>query len=233
MDALFDAARGGVVIENIEWTTPKGMAKHLSKSLSCPSSIVAGTANHFGKDRAVSRSFAEELVALRKAERKKPFWSTGSRDSDTNDGRDFDPRHRDRPSRKIKYVSNPRSQIVPGKPEPSLALPVGPLVGPFEHKLMIAQVAKACGSDYYKVVGPSRLPRLVSIRTICAQLLRQRNPEVYVTSHIAGILGRTDHTTVLNYFAKFQRVIDKNPDLREVYEAFLKRNEMHGKRGTS
>lgn len=49
-----------------EFVSPDQLAEHLSKYITCPSSIVAGTANHFGKHRAVSLDKAKRLVEMRK-----------------------------------------------------------------------------------------------------------------------------------------------------------------------
>lgn len=82
------------MIETRDFTNPRSLAIHLSKYVTCPSTIVAGTANHFGKDRAISPREAVELVqAERKArERAKQLAEHKSCDSDKNDGEDFRPR---------------------------------------------------------------------------------------------------------------------------------------------
>ena len=58
------------MLETREFATPAGLAAHLAKYVTCPSTIVAGTINHFGRDRGVSLELAVRLVQQeRKARR--------------------------------------------------------------------------------------------------------------------------------------------------------------------
>ncbi len=62
---------GTTTLESRDFTGPYDYAKHLAKYVTCPSSIVAATANHFGRHRAVSLDTARKLTEQAAEARKK------------------------------------------------------------------------------------------------------------------------------------------------------------------
>lgn len=106
--------------------------------------------------------------------------------------------------------------------EQERAAAVSPIIGTYiGHKEMMAIVAPICGVPASAITGPTRLKPNVCARMAIAKALRERGVSL---PQIAKKLGRTDHSTVINYLRKFDSYAVVYPETRRAYEA-IKRAE--------
>lgn len=87
------------------------------------------------------------------------------------------------------------------------------------HKEMMAIVAPICGVPASAIMGPTRLKPNVCARMAIAKALRERGLSL---PRIAKMLGRTDHSTIINYLRKFDSYCVVYPETLRAYEAIKK-----------
>lgn len=214
------------MIEARDFRTPNELAVHLSRYVSCPSSIVAGTANHFGKSRAVSREQAQRLIDKRREEeaRRKRIAQHTSKGDASRDGIDFDPRRH-----KPKIAAVPAKRTVEWTPPAPNASPWPKWFKPHGQRLpadmLIRRVAQAFNLTAADLVGKERRGDIVGARAVVARILRDRNIS-YPT--IGRLMGGRDHSTIVNCIAKFSIYERRDPRVLQAYVQFKDGGSLEG-----
>lgn len=208
------------MIEARDFTNPRSLAIHLSKYVTCPSTIVAGTANHFGKARAISLDQATRLVmAERKArERLKKIAEHKGKDDGHLDGEDYRPRG----LVKVTPLALRPRDTTPA-PTPCQSRNTGKMwpdwYNPRARKQIPSELIKAVGIDagfnYQQMIGGGRNGQFIAARSVVCKILRERGLSY---PQIGRFLGKRDHSTVINAVAKFDYYCERYPGTQELYE---------------
>lgn len=203
------------MIEAREFSSPHDMAKHLSKYVTCPSSIVAFTANYFGKRRAVPLADAIKFVQQRRQERQKAkdVAQHKCRDSGAFDHLPFKPAGIGvpRPKREAvveqpaakEQVSPVHNAHSPDKIWPNWYRPAERRMFPRE---LVTAIATDAGFTYAEIVGRARSGPLVAVRAVCCRILRERGMSY---PQIGRVLGGRDHSTIINALNKFDYLCER------------------------
>lgn len=214
------------MIDAIEFTTPYAMAKHLAKYVNDPSAIVAGTANHFGRDRAISRDQAERMVLKRKKEREREStWvdRTAKDTPDFNDGWDFDPRIGAKPSPKrpkLTVAAPSETAVSREVPKPNNT-PWPKWFKPFGERLpadmLLRSIANDFGISVAELKGKNRSRVYVHARSVAARILKERGLSYPI---VARLIGKDDHTTAMWAVSQFDVYARQSPRVTIVYERY-------------
>lgn len=194
--------------------TPFAYAEYLATYMNCPTTIRAHTSNHFGKGRTIPLAVAQGMVArrLQAIERERTRVERTANCSDVNDHLDFDARsNKYRPAKVRKSGGGFNQPAFIDKPVET------PPPSDFGGKALVYAVAKAFQLTYADLMGPTRRCEYVAARAVIVKLLRERNPSVYSFQRIAGLIGRTDHSTAMNLLRLYPEREKRFPAMRDVY----------------
>jgi hypothetical protein len=95
------------------------------------------------------------------------------------------------------------------------------------HKEMMAIVAPICGVPVSAITGPTRIKPNVCARMAIAKALRDRGLSL---PQIARKLGRTDHSTIINYLRNFGSYSTVYPETLRAYQAIKRAEAMAAER---
>lgn len=101
--------------------------------------------------------------------------------------------------------------------EQARAAAVAPSIGTYiGHKEMMAIVAPICGVPASAIKGPTRLKPNVCARMAISKALHDRGVSL---SRISKLVGRNDHSSVINYLRKFESYCRGYPITGKAYQA--------------
>ena len=190
--------------------------------LKCPSKIRAAMINAGGERLSVD-TIRRRLLDISSGQ---PMAHIG--EPRESDGRDFRVAGlvRLEPARPPRISDEERKRIA------ELAAKIPQRKPPRTFREKIAQ-ANYCSTDFSDAVvdhvcaalditpdvlkGNSRQKYLVAARALVVRVLRERNPVVYSYPRCAVIVGRRDHSTMINLFNQFDYYCTLFPALREIY----------------
>lgn len=199
--------------EAADFHNAKQMAQRLARYITCPSTIRAHVVNSFGQ--GPSLEYIKE--AQRKHREARPIWNDVD-EPRPQDAKVFDAR--------INQPKRPRPAPVSDvKRIPAALVPINPelLAKGLRNASPATQIREAValgfGTNVKDMLSESRTKVHVAARAVVAQLLHERNPEVYSLNRIAREIGRGDHSTVHNLLDTFEVRCKHYPLMAAVYEA--------------
>lgn len=89
--------------------------------------------------------------------------------------------------------------------------------GTVQAEQIITKVCDALDIPREAFCSESRQKYLVAARSLVVKLLRERNTTVYSYPRIAEIVGRGDHSTMINSMRKFDHYCDLFPEIADLY----------------
>lgn len=205
------------MIEAREFRQPRDLAVHLSKYVTCPSTIVAGTANHFGKARAISLEQATRLVMAerKKRERAVEVAKHKAKESEKFDGETF------------AVLPNGGADVLASVTVPTIGAAKAlwpawyqPRPRQFPADL-VKLIGEAVGASYAEMLGSARTGVVIAARAVVYKILRERGLSL---PQIGRHMANRDHTTVMNALEKFPYYCKRYPEARAAYELHRERS---------